>query len=182
MEVQQPLRRDRERIFADAPLPLPPPKKSPRLGQNLPPSGVTASKMEPKAAVPMVPPSPEASAHMLGTTMPGSKAESPHEPPALAKAEAEAVPEMTKVDVDDDAKVDEDDPLVKKTSEFQSLRGEEPQLKEQKARFCTGCDAELSLGSLACSFCDKSPTGAKSSVGADTAANLIQVLAPIKKK
>ncbi len=144
LEVLQPLRRDREQIFADAataaavaeevaitggrrdsagqdqvPLQSPRSLKSPRVGQNLPPSTVVASKMEPKAAAPILPPLPEALAHMHGTTM----AESPHEPPARARAEAEAVPKMTRVDVDDDAKVDEDDPLVKQTSEFQSLRG-----------------------------------------------------------
>ncbi len=93
------------------------------------------------------------------------------------------MPSATKVDGEDDTKVDEDDdPLVKGTSELRPLRGEEPKRLERKARFYVGCDGEHSQNSLMCAFCGTAPTGARSSVGADAVEKLIQVLAPINKK
>ncbi len=67
-------------------------------------------------------------------------------------------------DVEDDAKFDEDENTVK-VKKPRSLVGKIPMLKERKARFCAGCDAELSVGASVCTNCDAAPTGVKSSVG-----------------
>ncbi len=93
---------------------------------------------------------------MFATMLPGAKANVSNEKllqGLLARAKGEAVPKVTRADVEDDTEVDEDvDVLVKSTSDFQSLRGEEPMLQERNARFCVGRNAELSLGSLMFSF------------------------------
>ncbi len=55
-----------------------------------------------------------------------------------------------KVDLEDNAKVDEDKGEAK---------GEAASLKERKARFCEECRAELSPGTDVCAICPAAPHG-----------------------
>ncbi len=76
--------------------------KSPRLGQEAETSKIL--------------PSPKTVAKTLATSLPGTKADTSNEEllqGLLTRAKEEAVPKVTRVDVEDDTSIDEGDPLVK---------------------------------------------------------------------
>ena len=55
-------------------------------------------------------------------------------------------------------------------------------LKEKKARFCAGCQAELSVNTLICAICATTSTGERSDAGQEATLRLLCKFAPVERK
>ena len=99
-----------------------------------------------------------------------SRATSPREAPAQAKADppTNMKDRSATVDVEDDYEI--------------GPEGVAPKLVEKKARGCTGCGTELSANMMVCANCTMTATGERSEIGRDAVERMIYKFAPVTQR